>query len=281
MTATIHALDAPTTSTPAATSVDRPPIRHRLARRWPITTFLVLAAVLSWWPALGRFDNPDAALVIPIGPSIAGLLVVGWRDGASARRALRRSAFTFRGQSGWRALLIPVVAAGTAVIAGLATGVAAPTPASIGSSLLILALIPFTAVVSGPLGEELGWRGFLLPHLLGRHSAIAATLRIIPIWVLFHLPLMVTESDRRGWWIVSVAGMSIALTWLHQLSGGSIALAIVFHAAVNSIGGAAIQLFDEAHRQAAWIGWSTVWVVAGIALVAGPLRRSSAAGGAS
>jgi membrane protease YdiL (CAAX protease family) len=271
------AVIAPTAAHRAATP--RVPLRHRVAQRWPVTTFLVLGAVLSWWPALGRLGNPDAALVIPIGPSIAGLLVVGWRDGRGARAALRRSAVTVRGVRGWRSLWWPFAAGAAAIATGLAGGAAVPSGDSVTSSLVLLALLPLTAALNGPLGEELGWRGFLLPHLLRTHSPVAATMRLIPMWVLFHLPLIVAETDRRLWWAISVAGLTVALTWIHLRSGGSVALAIVFHALVNSVGGAAIQLFDEADQPAAWIGWSAVWTVLAVALLAGPLRRASATGG--
>ena len=53
--------------------------RERLADRHPVALFTTLAFALSWWPAVGRFGNPESAVVIPIGPSIAGALVIGWR----------------------------------------------------------------------------------------------------------------------------------------------------------------------------------------------------------
>jgi membrane protease YdiL (CAAX protease family) len=259
----------------------RVPFRYRVARRWPVSTFLLLSAVLSWWPAIGRLGNPRAALVIPIGPSIAGLLVVGWRGGRPARAALVRSAFTVRGVRGWRSLWWPLAAGGAAIATALMSGASLPSGASAASSLLILAALPLTAILNGPLGEELGWRGFLLPHLLESHSAVAATMRLVPIWVLFHLPLMLTESDRRLWWVISVAALSVALTWVYLISGGSVALAIVFHALVNSAGGAAIQLFDPADQGAAWLGWAALWAVLAAALIAGPLWRTSNTGGRS
>ena len=39
------------------------------------------------------------------------------------------------------------------------------------------------------IGEELGWRGFLLPTLQTRLSAIASALIIGLIWFCWHIPL--------------------------------------------------------------------------------------------
>jgi len=56
-----------------------------------VAVYLVLAYALSWWPALGRIGNPDSAVVIPIGPSIAGLVVAGWVAGRDGRRRILAS----------------------------------------------------------------------------------------------------------------------------------------------------------------------------------------------
>jgi uncharacterized protein len=56
--------------------------------RHQLLLFIVLAYGLSWWPVLSRLANPESAPVLPVGPSIAALLVVGWVYGRPARRAL-------------------------------------------------------------------------------------------------------------------------------------------------------------------------------------------------
>jgi hypothetical protein len=50
----------------------------------------VLAYGLSWWPwPLGdRAARPGTALMVPIGPSIAALILVFWLHGRAAGRAL-------------------------------------------------------------------------------------------------------------------------------------------------------------------------------------------------
>lgn len=39
-------------------------------------------------------------------------------------------------------------------------------------------------------GEEIGWRGYLLPNLLDTHRPLPALLRVGFIWAAWHLPLL-------------------------------------------------------------------------------------------
>jgi hypothetical protein len=74
---TIHAQPALTTGQPRRTR-----LRH-------LVVFLLLAYGLSWWPLLGRTVNTDSAAMIPIGLSIAALVVI---VGRRRRPAIGREA---------------------------------------------------------------------------------------------------------------------------------------------------------------------------------------------
>lgn len=250
--------------------------------RWQLVPFLALAYGLSWWPSFGLLANPDAAPMIPIGPSIAALIMVGWVFGRPARRALLRSTVDVRIGRWWWATAVPVaVAAATAVLTVL-SGAAAPSGSDVAAAAVTaLASLPMILVLNGPLGEELGWRGYLLPLFLRRHSPVAATLLLIPIWLAFHLPLIVTSPDRFGpWWALSVVGMAFTMTWLHLRSRGSVLLAIVFHAVVNTSTPAAIRLFGEGDRAVALRLTAALWLIVGAAVTVGQLRRAGRLGDA-
>lgn len=64
--------------------------------------------------------------------------------------------------------------------------------------LVAVAVLPLIALAAGPLGEEIGWRGYLLPRLLRGRPPLAATLLLLPCWIIFHLPLILTHPDRYG-----------------------------------------------------------------------------------
>jgi len=59
------------------------------------------------------------------------------------------------------------------------------------SSLPALLLINMT---SGPMGEELGWRGFVLRDLQKRHTAFSSALIVGVIWGFWHTPLWVISG---------------------------------------------------------------------------------------
>ena len=56
-----------------------------------------------------------------------------------------------------------------------------PVPGKVEPILLVL----FVLVI----GEEIGWRGFLLRGLLNRQSPLVATLVVAVVWTLWHSPL--------------------------------------------------------------------------------------------
>jgi membrane protease YdiL (CAAX protease family) len=90
----------------------------------------------------------------------------------------------------------------------------------------------------GPLGEELGWRGYLLPALQSRVGALTASAIIGAIWAFWHLPLVWMPSQAVSHipfplFLVSLAGLSIIYTWLSNSTRGNLLLAILLHAQLN------------------------------------------------
>ena len=55
-----------------------------------------------------------------------------------------------------------------------------------GSALAGVPLVYALALPFGPLGEELGWRGFALPRLLARFGPVTATLLLGCAWTFWH-----------------------------------------------------------------------------------------------
>lgn len=88
------------------------------------------------------------------------------------------------------------------------------------------------------LGEELGWRGSALPRLLSRHNALAASLILGVLWVLWHLPLVWTEGyplyQQPAWLLLADAlAKSVIFTWVFLNTRGSVLLAVLLHASTN------------------------------------------------
>jgi membrane protease YdiL (CAAX protease family) len=55
-------------------------------------------------------------------------------------------------------------------------------------------------ILGGPVEEEFGWRGYLLPRLSARIGNTWATLSVGVIWASWHLPLMLTHVWGVSFW---------------------------------------------------------------------------------
>ncbi len=109
------------------------------------------------------------------------------------------------------------------------------------------AFVPFFVMImiSGGLGEELGWRGYLLPRLQARHSALVASLIVGLIHGFWHLPMffikglspfqeMAAASNIviviLGYVLFYVTPWAVLWTCLLNNTKGSILLACALHA---------------------------------------------------
>jgi uncharacterized protein len=89
-------------------------------------------------------------------------------------------------------------------------------------------------------GEEVGWRGFALPHLQNKMNALIASIVLTLFWALWHLPMFFykegfTTMSGLGifGWIFSLLTGSTLLTWLYNSSKGSILICAVFHTTID------------------------------------------------
>lgn len=84
------------------------------------------------------------------------------------------------------------------------------------------------------IGEEVGWRGYLLPRLQRGRSAWSATVILWILWAIWHIPSFfylhtVTGVGTLIGFFVGVLAGAIFLTWLYNSSGGSILIVAVWH----------------------------------------------------
>jgi membrane protease YdiL (CAAX protease family) len=98
-----------------------------------------------------------------------------------------------------------------------------------------------TGALSG-LGEEIGWRGLLVPDLSKNFSFTKTALISGGIWAFWHYPVILfanyNNSSAPAWFglicfTAMVFGISFAFTWL-RLKSGSLWTAVILHAAHNA-----------------------------------------------
>jgi len=137
------------------------------------------------------------------------------------------------------AYLLPV--AYTAIIGGIVWLIGAGTFTGNGPAHLPF-YIGFATLgtMIATLGEELGWRGYLVPHLASAYSFTTTALVSGLIWAVWHYPILLFTDYGTGgprWYLllcftVSIVGLSFAAAWL-RLQTGSVWSAVLLHTSHN------------------------------------------------
>lgn len=87
-------------------------------------------------------------------------------------------------------------------------------------------------------GEEIGWRGYILPRVQAKYNALASALITGLIWGFWHLPKFLSHfnSVAFAWFMIHTLAFSIVLTWLYNSTRGSLLLVGICHATINTVG---------------------------------------------
>lgn len=99
--------------------------------------------------------------------------------------------------------------------------------------LFTIPVVFVTNLLSSPLLEELGWRGFLLPKLQEKFSAFDASLIVGVIWGVWHIPLWLIYGDNLVLTLGMIILTSIIYTWLFNSTNGSMLIVLFFHSSAN------------------------------------------------
>lgn len=220
------------------------PTVERLANDHPVALFAPLALMLSWGVWIGVFSmtsawSPAWLLGSGVGawaPGFAGAIIL-WLRGDSVRSWLSDG---FRSQNvlRWTVLGVGVPVAVTVGVATIVLAFAG-VPDSSGLGQLVpqvVASFIMTTLWTGG-NEEFGWRGFALPHLQERYSALVSGLLIGGLWTVWHIPLFVygLYTMPPAVYAVSVLSLSVVLTWYYNTTGGWLPGAVLFHGSVNTL----------------------------------------------
>lgn len=105
---------------------------------------------------------------------------------------------------------------------------------------LYLLIIPWFLYEIFTNGEEIGWRGYVLPRLQAKYGALASSMLVGFIWGLWHIPKFVGENAGNaqsfGWFLIAHIALAVLYTWLYNNTRGSLLLVTIFHASANTAG---------------------------------------------
>jgi membrane protease YdiL (CAAX protease family) len=245
-----------------------------------ILLFLFWAFTLTWvllfaafnWNLVVTVKIVDHALRIPLatvlsflanlGPAGAALIALSTKNRLKERRSLFKEIITFR--ISWKsyvlAIGIPISILGLAIVGLLAiTGL--PFSWNQGAFGMWVDLLLFGALFKA-LGEEVGWRGFLLPRLQERMSGFAASILVGMAWWTWHLPdRLYPQQPLRlvvhALFLVQVLSLSVLLAWLRNAARISLVPVTLFHAVFNAAVDT-IQIPGDAGIQWQWLFCLTI-----------------------
>ncbi|WP_288871775.1 CPBP family intramembrane glutamic endopeptidase [uncultured Microbacterium sp.] len=290
---------------------------------WPaVAAFVLIACALAWvvvlplW--LGRgLAEPISTVLLPVmmfTPAIATLVVTFvMKVPGPGRRARFLGLWPLRPAkrvvwlmvAGW---LVPPLLVALSILLSAALGFVqldltfsafasqlegalpdgVPVPPVGAVVLAQLALLPVGALFNSvfAFGEEIGWRGWLLPALRPLGTWPALVLSGV-IWGLWHSPVILLgynfgRTDITGvlFMIGGCVAWGVLLGWL-RLRSASVWPAVIAHGSLNAAGGL-IVLFAAAQPDLALAGplgvaaWIVLTVVAAVLVLTGQFRRQPA-----
>lgn len=265
---------------------------RKLVHSHPIATYFLLACAISWaiWLPLVAMSRGASVPSLryqhffgAFGPSAAAFIVAAITTGHRGVMRLGREIAKWHVGMHWYlmaifgpAALYVVSATGVGLYSGDGIDLA-----RFGQSdefpMLGLGGVWLVQTLTFGIGEEVGWRGFALPGLQTKHSALTATFMLSIIWAIWHFPTFFYRpgysnmglADIFGWYLSLLTG-AILLTWLYNSSKGSILIAALFHGSVDV---AFTSRLIDARVMTAMGILIVAWAI-GVILVAGPASLS-------
>jgi membrane protease YdiL (CAAX protease family) len=250
-------------------------------KKHPVTAFFLLAFGFTWsvWAPIsygyvhGSIELTPTVIVVYIlgsfGPLLSAAIVTGL-TGRSLRDWFSQ-ALKWRVPVRWWlvAFFIPILL--YALMAGIHMLMGGNFNLAEVSPLLALPGGFLSVFLWGGGNEELGWRGLALPRLQERYNPLVSGLIVGVVWTLWHAPPGIIELGFASWavdlpfYMVTVTGISIVATWLYNKTGGSVLLAMVFHASVNA--SQSLYPIEEMFSRTGEYARTIAWVLLALGLI--------------
>ena len=217
-----------------------PSERRRITAQ--LVTFFAASFLLAWaaWiPVIRTPSLPSQFAFIGLfAPALAALFTAlvyeGWSAVGQVTRRLRMIAFPLR----WALLAAFIM---PAIYFAAAVALRAFHPVGGGALLLgnspLFILAAFLWLLFVNAGEELGWRGYALPKLLGLYNRpVRVSLGLGLIWGIWHAPLYLIPGQSAfpfPLFLLFICVQSVLYTVLFLRSRGSLLPALLLHAGTD------------------------------------------------
>ena len=211
--------------------------------------FVFLTYILTWSVEIpmALIKHGHIAINFPKGlqtictlsPGIVAILLTAIYFGKNGLRSLFKAIVKWRVKFRWYIIIVILVIA----LCGLSlqifnwiAGQSFKPDEPYNFVFYFILILPLSA-----LWEEIGWRGFLLPVLQEKYTALKASFIVGFIWGLWHLPIYLALNPYGDktiiFFLIMFIGcfaLSIIATWLFNSTKGSLLICILFHNAINT-----------------------------------------------
>lgn len=226
--------------------------------KWkPVAVFITIACLFAWliWlplllgPAGLKITHYNAFLPLfvslgTLGPFLASFIAVRYETGAWR---LPSRILPPKKLSAWVNLLIAPTLTVIAFVVFPYLICVEPGHKLLSLSFLLPLQRIWPNILGGPLEEEFGWRGYLLPRLTSSFGKIIATLLVGIIWASWHLPLILCHvySGVSFWfYLPMVLALSVFASVSYFVTGRSIVGPILLHYVFNTCSSMQAKAFD-------------------------------------
>jgi membrane protease YdiL (CAAX protease family) len=245
------------TSEPSDQSTAVPRGLRHVMRQHPLFFFFLMSYAFSWiilipyvlsvWGIL-KGDLSFLYILKPfVGPTLAAIIMTGITEGKTGVLRLRDRLKQRR--AGWQWYLFILLGIPALILFGIII-----QPGMLGSfqgltpTILVSYPVYFVVVFFGvALPEEIGWRGFALPRMQPRYGPLCGTLLLGVLWAFWHLLYFLTPYHGGGpgtslatylanfsYFFLMVVAFAIIFTWIFNHTQGSIFIANLAHAAIDT-----------------------------------------------
>ncbi len=255
--------------------------------RTALAVFFLVAFGIPWAGAIiARLKHINDPQIIPAFTiamafcSVAGVLATYVETGSQGLKDLVKRCLLYRISAVWwiYALFLPfgIHLPATIIYAAALQHLGPFKPANLLNHWWMLYIWAF-GLLQGPLGEELGWRGYLLPRLLQKHTPLNASILVGLVWAAWHFDIFFHSFVADALFFASAVALSILMTTLFLHTRGSVLLAIAMHASGFPGKDIARTVFPTAADTPDWLRAVVLIATAAIVLAAtrGKLSSSS------
>jgi len=227
-------------------AIRKHPLFYYFLITYLISYALLIPSVLSAWSIL-KGDFSLTFTLYNFAPAMAAIITVSVIEGKAGLVQLGNRLKQWRASLWWYLFILAGVPTLLMLAIIIQPGIAASFQ-GLKPTLLVSYLLYFVVVLflGGPLGEEIGWRGFALPRMQLRYGPLFGTLLLSIPWVFWHFPQfwMPTMGGGPGTgltpflvnfplFIVLIMATAIIMTWVFNHTEGSVFTCVILHTSID------------------------------------------------